>query len=566
VDSDVFAQPLYVPGVSIASGSHNVLYVATMNDTVYAFDADTPGAPLWSINLADLVGATPLPWASFLIAPATGPKLGNLGILSTPVIDPSTNIMYVVDCALESGTTMTYRLHAIDITNGAEPYGAGVPVTGSYGGVTFAARNLTQRVSLVVSGDQVVFGFATMQSELPAHYVGWIIAHNKTTLQPSGAFATITAGTQGGAGVWQAGRPPAVDGAGYVYVFTGNAFKGSSGYDGVNNFSESVLKLDPSQGLLLLDWFTPNNWAYLDANDLDLSASGPLLIPGTTLLTGLGKTGELYLLNSTALGRETASDSGALQEENITIGKGIHGGPVYWAQSPSTGGGLLYDWAQEDTLKVYPFNGSTFAASPIGTGSEISTFRSVLALSANGGQQGSGVLWALNHDLSTPGVLHAYDAGNIVNELWNSSINPSRDSFGIASGYMPPLIANGKVYVATISKEIAVYGLVATDTVSPSALSFGSQQVNTPSAPQPIKVTNIGSVVLPIRNITLTRAKATQFSQTNNCEPSVPVGSACTINVVFTPNAVASMKATLNVNAGNGALMQMVALSGIGVR
>lgn len=563
VDSNVYAQPLYVPGVAIANGTHNVLYVATMNDTVYAFDADAPGAPLWSINLASLVGATLLPWASYLIPPATGPYLGNLGILSTPVIDPSTHIMYAVDCALESGT-MTYRLHAIDITTGGEPYGPGVLVTGSYGGVTFAARNLTQRLSLVVSGNQVVFGFATMQAELPDHYVGWVIAYNKTTLQPSGAFATITAGAAGGAGVWQAGRPPAVDSSGYIYAFTGNAFNGSGGYDGVNNFSESVLKLDPSQGLMLLDWFTPDNWSFLDTNDLDLSSSGPLLIPGTTLLAGGGKSGELYLLNTASLGQYSANDGGAVQEESITTGLGIHGGPVYWNQSASTGGGLLYDWAQEDVIRAYPFDGSTFAVSPGGTGSEISTYGGILALSANGELQGSGVLWALMHGTSATGVLHAYDAGNVSNELWNSTMNPARDGFGDQATYVPPLIANGKVYVATFSKQVAVYGLVAADTVLPAALPFGGQQTHTASVPQSVTVTNTGSQVLPIMSITLTGANAKQFSQTNTCEPSVAVGSACTISVVFTPTSAASMTATLSVNAGSGAGTQAVALTGTG--
>jgi hypothetical protein len=327
VDDNVFAQPLYVPDVEIANlGRHNVLYVATMSDTAYAFDADA-GTPLWSVNLASLVDATPILIAKFAFSGKRN-IIGSLGILSTPVIDPSTHIMYVVAATLENGT-MTYRLHAIDITNGSEPYGPGALIPGSYGGSTFDARYQTQRVSLVLSGEQVVFGFGALELEYAGGYVGWVMAFNKTTLQPSGTFATISTGSRGG-GVWQSGRPPVVDTAGYVYTFVGNGY--SSGYDGVSNFNESALKLDPANGLQLVDWFTPGNWAYLDAKDLDFTGSGPLMIPGTTLLAGGGKTGDLYVLESTNLGKYNATDAQVVQKENITSGREIP------AAAPCTGG------------------------------------------------------------------------------------------------------------------------------------------------------------------------------------------------------------------------------------
>jgi outer membrane protein assembly factor BamB len=162
LDDSVFAQPLYVPGVAIQNrGIHNVVYVATMSDTLYAFDADTGGAPLWSVNLASLVGASPVPMARFAFS---GDRniVGNLGILSTPVIDPSTHVMYLVACTLEGGT-MVYRLHALDITSGAELYvPGGTMISGSYGGSIFDARYQTQRVSLALSGNQVVFGFGAV--------------------------------------------------------------------------------------------------------------------------------------------------------------------------------------------------------------------------------------------------------------------------------------------------------------------------------------------------------------------------------------------------------------------
>ena len=214
-----------------------------MNDSLYAFDADT-GEQLWSVNFASSVGATPVPFANFAFAGNTN-ITGNLGILSTPVIDPSTHIMYLVACTLENNT-MVYRLHAVNITSGTEPY-TNVVISGSYGGVTFDAPHQTQRVSLVLAGSQVVFGFAAVEAEADDQggYTGWVMAYNKTTLAQSGIFATSTTGTEG-SGVWQSGRPPVVDSSGYVYVFTGNGY--TSGYDGVHNFSETVLKLNPADG------------------------------------------------------------------------------------------------------------------------------------------------------------------------------------------------------------------------------------------------------------------------------------------------------------------------------
>jgi hypothetical protein len=567
LDDSVLAQPLYAPNVVIPDqGTHNVVYIATMSDTLYAFDADAGGLALWSVNFASLVGAMPVPIAKFVFA---GNKniVGNLGILSTPVIDPSTNILYLIACTLESNT-LAYRLHAVDITTGSEPYGPGVLLSGSYGGARFDARYQLQRVSLALSGNQVVFGFGPIEEEDSNNgYTGWVMTYNKLTLQQSGVFATQATGKPG-AGVWQSGRPPVVDSSGYVYVFTANAY--GDGYDGVNNFSESALKLDPASGLKLVDWFTAGDWSYLDDNDLDLSSSGPLLIPGTSLLAGGGKIGELYVLNTADLGKYNANDSQIVQEENITDGGEIHGGPVYWQRSAANGGPLLYNWGASDSVKAYAFNGTQFAASPSaqGSGSQIWP-GGILALSANGEQPGSGVLWATvatsgdaENNPPVPGALHAFDAGNVANELWNSTMNASRDGFGNFAKFVPPLVANGKVYVATWSKQIAVYGLLLTYTLSPTSLAFGSQTTNVASAPMAVTLTNTGTVTLPITSITLSTASPSPFSQTNSCGTSLAVGASCTVSVVFDPTSAGSATATLSVTAGGSTAT--VNLSGMG--
>jgi len=562
VDANVYAQPLYVPNVSIAGlGTHNVLYVATMNDSIYAFDADVGGAPLWSVNLASFLSTVPVVWSNFNFPPIS--TAGNLGILSTPVIDPSTHIMYVVACTLENGT-MAYRLHGIDITDGTEPYGPGVLIAANRNGATFDARYLTQRASLALAMNQVIVGFGAMQSETNQPYTGWVLAYDELTLQQSGSFNTVTANTAGG--VWQSGRPPAVDSTGYVYVFVGNA-QGSAGYDGVSSFSESVLKLDPSQGLALVDWFTPADWPTMDAHDQDLTSSGPLLIPGTALVTGGGKTGKLYVLNTTNLGHYAANDTQIPQKESITSGE-ITGGPVYWNRSAGNGGPLMYDWGWYDVLKVYPFNG-LFASSPSALGSTtVGQFGAAYALSANADQHGSGLLWATTPSPSPPtagGILHVYDAENVSSELWNSTMNPNRDGFKSFSHYVPPLVANGKVYVSSsYPGTIYAYGLLPY-TVSPSTLAFGAWQTNTSSVPQTLTVTNVGSAGLLIGGVTITGTNTKAFSQTNTCANLVPAGSTCTISVVFNPTSSASDAATLNIIGANGTGTQLVTLTGTAV-
>jgi len=492
VDDAIFAQPLYVPNVLINQTAHNVLYVATMSDTVYAFDADAGGAPLWKLNLASLVGVTPVPFANFAFF-GNRSIVGRLGILSTPVIDLPTNTMYVVACTLEAtpsapSGTMVYRLHALDITTGARRAGSGVLISGSYGGATFDGRYQIQRVSLALSGNHVVFGFAAVELEYANGYAGWVMAYDKSTLTQSGVFATVTSGNRGG-GVWQSGRPPVVDSSGFVYVFVGNAY--GSGYDGVQNFSESALKLDPANGLKLVDWFTPGNWSQMDTLDSDLSSSGPLLIPGTSLLAGGGKTGNLYVLSTANLGKYNALDSQVVQKLRISASE-IRGGPVYWRRSTANGGPLLYNWGVSDRLKAFPFNGTMFAATPSAQGSVTNQIfpGGILTLSANGEAPGSGVVWATTagsgdaeNNPPVPGVLYAFNAGNVATELWNSTLNAARDGFGNFAKFVPPLVANGRVYVATWSDQVAVYGLTtaATDpAVTGISPSSGSAAGGTP--------------------------------------------------------------------------------------
>jgi hypothetical protein len=542
VDDAIYAQPLYVPNVRIPNqGTHNVVYVSTMSDVLYAFDGNTANGPLWSVNFASRVGAMPVPIAKYAFS-SNRNIIGNLGILSTPVIDPVTHTLYLVACTLERNT-LVYRLHAVDITNGAEPYGPGVVISGSHGGAVFDARYQTQRMSLTLVGEQVVFGFGALEQEYPGGYVGWVMAYNKRTLQQSGVFATVTAGNRGG-GVWQSGRPPAVDSAGFVYVFVGNGF--GSGYDGLRNFNESILKLNPTNGLQLVDWFTPGNWSWLDAQDLDLTSSGPLQIPGTSLIAGGGKTGELYVLNTRRLGKFNATDSQVTQKERISASE-IRGGPVYWKRSAENGGSLLYNWGVDDWVKAFPFSGAKLGAAPSSQGSRTQIYPGgILALSANGEASGSGVLWATiatsgdaKNNPPVPGALVAFDAENVARELWNSATTQTHDGYGNLAKFVPPLIADGKVFVATASNQVAVYGLLSQLTVTKAGSGVGSIA----SSPTRIHCGSICSARLatgsPVKLVATAAAHSTFSGWGAGCSAR---GKTCILNL----NSATTIKATFN--------------------
>jgi hypothetical protein len=464
VDGQIYAQPLYVPGVEMpGQGTHNILVVATMNDMLYVFDADQSGPPLWSKNLAESPNS---PESIFNILADIIETLGgllnitgNIGIESTPIIDPATNTLYVVARTRENLNSV-FRLYALDLTTGAENSGGSVVISGSSASgikdLTFAPEIHNQRAGLAMAKGNIIIAFGSHEDTF--QYYGWVMSYDVNTLAQTGVFVTVPTADHGGA-VWQSGRAPAVDSSGYVYMFVGNSW-GDNAYDGVNNFSESAIKLDPAQGLKLVDWFTPDNWQDLDSQDNDLSSSGPTLIPNINLLVGGGKEGNLYLLDKDNLGKYDPTDSQVMQKE--ATGGEIRGGPVFWPRTASNS--LLYNFSADSTLMALGFNGTQFDIVATSPDLVAAYPGGILSLSANGEQPGSGVLWSLmpvsdsaDHQ-SVPGILRAYDAENITHELWNSLILPG-DDFGLLAKFVPPVVANGKVYVATFSNELAVYGL-----------------------------------------------------------------------------------------------------------
>jgi hypothetical protein len=466
VDGDIFAQPLYLQNVAFPDQTVNVVYVATMHNNVYAFDADNPSAsaPIWSVNLGPY--DTPLGWNS------------GLGVLSTPVIVRSVEAIYVVAATSENGNRV-YRLHALDLLSGVEKFGGPVVIAGEVAGtasdgqngeVIFNADQQIQRSSLALSGDSIYFAFSSDRDHPPYH--GWVFGYSTSTLQQTGIFNDTPNGSLGG--IWQAGRAPAVDANGSLYYESGNG-----DFDGLTNFGESFLKLNVSNSgaLSLADWFTPDIWNDMNAYDNDLGSSGPTLIPGAGLVLGGGKTGTVFLLNTNAMGHTQTGNGQIVQSFLGTTGCTVpvmdQGcsqimGQAFWYSAPTP---TLYLWGVHDQLKAYQFSNGQFSTTPVSTGTMSAYYPGgVLSISSNLSTPGTGIVWAITNDTPDQGFyfgpgwigtgsLRAFDATDLTHELWDSSQNLARDELGNFASFTPPTIAGGKVYVPTFSNQLVVYGL-----------------------------------------------------------------------------------------------------------
>ncbi len=472
VNGSVYAEPLYVQNVTIpGKGVHNVLYVCTMEDIVYAFDADSNtganAAPLWQLNLAKSPDVVPT-WKQ-ITGSANGNVTGTVGITSTPAINVNNNVMFIVARTLESAK-FVYRLDAINMSKGtlnkSVEISATVPGTGVgsvSGEIAFNEKQQLQRPGLALANGLVIVGWGSQEDLNPYH--GWIMAFRQDDLAPAGVFCTAPDGSRGG--VWQSGRAPVVDSANNVYFLVGNS---EATVDEPNfgvDFGESALKFSTTgQQLQLVDWFTPDNGPVLDEHDTDVGSSGLTMLPGTDLLVGGGKEGVFYLLNSADLGHEQTGNTQIPQVLSVSPNRKIKGGPVYWSSSKL--GPLVYTWDEYSKIMAFRFNGSTFDTTPLMRGTTIASFGSpgaILTVSANQGNPATGIVWAsMPIDESAdgavvPGILRALNAENLE-EIWNSQDVPARDSVGTFAKFVPPLVVNGKVYMATFNNAIVVYGLL----------------------------------------------------------------------------------------------------------
>jgi hypothetical protein len=475
VDGFVYAQPLYVPKVRVpGKGIHNVVYVATQHDTVYAFDADSNTGlnkePLWKKNFID-----PSIGVITILSEDVNCRdiYPEIGITGTPVIDAATATLYVVVRTKENGNKFVQRLHALEVTTGAEKFAgpvnieATVPGTGdgsSGGQVAFDPLKNNQRPGLLLQNGYVYISWASHCDNGPYH--GWVIAYDAHTLQQAAVWNATPNGGLGG--VWQAGGAPAADPDGNVFLAVGNGtFDADTG--GVD-FGDSLLKFSPpAQGQLpVLDYFTPYNQADMNTQDSDFGSGGPMLLPiqprgsphRRLMVTG-DKTGTIYLVDRDNLGMFNPNGNQIVQ----TIAGQLvccTGGNITWWNN------TIYVTSVFDSVKAFSFDPATglLSRAPVSQTTQAFLYPPpFLSVSSDGDR--NAIVWGLDTDTynhrsnstGQPAVLRAFDAGDLSRELYNSNQNFPRDKAGKAVKFAVPTVVNGKVYVGT-QDELTVYGLL----------------------------------------------------------------------------------------------------------
>ena len=460
VDGQIYTQPLYVAGVTVGGATHNVVYVATENDTVYAFDADAGGTPLWQTSLLP-AGATPIPipFGCDVIVPT-------VGITPTPVIDPATGAIFVLAQSRENGTDV-HRLHGLDIATGAERANSPVVITASFPGsggttVTFNPQQQLDRPALLLANNTVYLASASYCDAEP--YSGWVLGYDKSSLSQVAVFNDTPDGSEGG--IWMAGGGASSDQNGNVYVTTGNGtFDANLGGP---DYGDSFLKLTPT--LSVSDYFTPSNQAQLSASDNDLGSSALVLLPDQTgpngqtvhLAVSAGKAGTIYLVNRDKMGGFNSTDQ-VVDEISGQI-LGLYDTPAYF-------NGNVYFVAVGDVPKAFSLSNGTFSSTPSQTGSITFAYSGASPIvSANG--TSDAVVWAIEN-ASNVAVLHAFGANNLATELYGSEQNPARDHAGTYVKFTPPTVVNGKVYVPTASALVA-FGLLANPTAGACSVAITS--------------------------------------------------------------------------------------------
>ncbi|MDP9291796.1 MAG: fibronectin type III domain-containing protein, partial [Verrucomicrobiota bacterium] len=466
VDGYVYAQPLYVSKVAIpGKGTYNVVYVATQHNSVYAFNADSAtggtNGLFWKVNLGT---SAPTPNNDF------GNRYGayadirpEIGITGTPVIDQASSTLYLVAFTAENGTYV-HRLHALDITTGAEKFGGPMVISasvsgtgaGSSGGtLAFLAKQHLQRGGLTLSNGIVYIPYSGIADTDPYH--GWVLGYTANTLQRVRTFNTTPNGSE--TGIWMGGAGLVVDSSNNLFALTGNGtFTANTGG---SSYGESFLKLS-STSLSVLDYFTPYNQADLSAADADLGSGGLLLLPdqaGTYphLIMGGGKEGRIYLVNRDNMSKYSSSGDKVVQSVSGAVTR-IFNTPAYF-------NGLVYYIGSYDYLKAFSLTNGVLSSNALAVGGKSFDFPGASpSISANGAT--NGIVWATL--TGNPATLYAYKASNVAVQLYNSTQAGTRDQAPDGCKFSVPTVANSKVYVGG-QYALAVYGLFAQAATIPNA-------------------------------------------------------------------------------------------------
>ena len=499
VDGMVYAQPLYVQNVTIpGKGTHNVVFVETQNDSVYAFDADsnagTNANPLWKVSVIDTAhGAASGATSVSSMAVNCNNVTPLYGIDGTPTIDVSSGTMYVEAESMENGSVV-HRLHALDITTGAEkspgpilvnPTVSGTGKGSVNGQITLDPTTTWNRTGLLLMNGTLYISFGAHCDNSPWH--GWLMAYNASTFALKGVYISSPNGT--GGGIWMAaGAGIAADSSGNIYITTGNG-----SYDGVTEFSDSVVKLGPVKNgtFPIADWFTPFDQSTLEAQDLDQGSGGVLLVPDQPagsprqhlLVTG-GKDGTIYLLDRDNLGQFNPNNNGQVWQSLTKAVPAIFSTSAWWNNNVYVGGAGTTS-GTSDFLRAFQFDPSTSMLSGVATSHSPELFgypAPTPVVSANGTT--NAIVWVLKNNAYAsggPAILYAYDATDLANELYNSSQNSVRDNPGPAVKFTIPTLTNGKAYVGT-QTQLSVFGeisLLSAVSLNPASVTGGTPSTGT---------------------------------------------------------------------------------------
>ena len=477
VDDEVYAQPLIVSDLMINGRTQNVVFVATVGNSIYAFNADDPDstAPLWHVNLTT-AGARTFNKND----PGCGVFANNIGIVGTPVIDTASNTMYVLthDVSLTTGNSQQY-IHAIDITTGDEkpgsPKAINAWVIGNGDGsvndtVYFDQDQHDTRAALLLYNGVVYACWASFCDHDPYH--GWVIGFDANTLETKYVYNDTPIASEGG--IWMAGNGPSVDDNGYIYIISGNGTVGNGGdpNDPINR-GESMLKFkDTGDSLKLVDFFTPNNYAYLETNDLDYGIGGAVLIPNSSYSVSNSKEGQIFLLDDDHLGKYSAGNDSLLQAIQVVPVMNAsnaynYGSPVYYhAEGDSE---FVYVWGPLDSLKQFKldrannqFDLSKTITGHMRTNNTSSHYGPVLTVSSDDTMPGTAIVWAIESSsgFNSSGILEAFDARDVRKLLFSSNAAPTSNKMGKMAKFNTAVVANGKVYVPSFSNTLYVYGLL----------------------------------------------------------------------------------------------------------
>jgi len=567
-DGKVDAEPLYLGDVTIGSSRHNVVYVATENDSVYAYDADT-GTLLWHVS-ALASGETASDNRN------CGQVTPTIGITSTPVIDPSSGphgTIYVVAMSKDSKGSYHQRLHALDVTTGAEEFKGPVAISATYPGtgaegngttLTFNPAQHKERAGLLLLNGVIYLGWSSHCDIAP--YNGWVMGYDESSLVQTQLLNFTPNGNDGS--VWQSGAGMAADSSGNIYFLAANGTADTAvngqGFPVSGDYGNAFLKLSTGGSLAVADYFNEYNTVTESNSDEDLGSGGALVLPDMTdagnkiwqLAVGAGKDRNIYLVNRANLGKYNGSTNNIYQQLTTPLAGGEFGMAAYFD-------GAIYYGSVGDNLKRFAFVDAKLQATPSSkTNITFPSPGATPSISADGGA--NGIVWATEN--TSPAVLHAYEAANLATELYNSNQAANgRDQFGTGNKFITPMIANGKVYVGTTT-GVGVFGLLPSSpgvSLSSTSLTFSDQLEDTTSAAQTVTLTNTGAASISISKIAATGNFAVSTG-TNACGSALAGGLNCLIYVTFTPTASGSLTGTLSITDNASGSPQSVSLKGTG--